>query len=398
MRSQVVLLWELARKDLLLFLADRRGALLCFAIPILLASVFGSIFHRPGSSPLGRLPLLLAVEDDSPLTQRVVAALRISDKLDLTETTRAAAVRRLADQGSGVVLILPAGFGKMLDLKCPPQGAVPSIQLLHHPASRLQACWAEGLFTEVVLREAAAELLAPLLPGHAMLSLQKPFSVERAAVGGPLSEASNSYSHSFCGMSLQYLLFWGMDSGLLLLRERRQGIWRRLRVAPVSLATLLGGKALATALIALAQITVTFAAGFLFFGVTVTGSLAGFMVLALAAALLSAATGLLVAALGGSEGRARSVAILAILTLSMLGGLWLPSFLLPAWVQKLALVLPTTWAVRGLEGVTWQGMAWGGALRCAAILLAFSAAFLVVAWWQLASSEPRGALERCGRG
>lgn len=393
MRSQAVLLWELARKDLFLFLADRRGALLCFAIPILLASVFGTIFNRAGSSPLGRLPLFLAVEDDSTLTWRVVAALRTSDKLELTETTRSVALRRVANQGSGVVLILPAGFGKMLDLKRPPQAAAPSIQLLHHPASSLQASWAEGLFTEVVLRETAAEMLASLLPGHAPLSLRKPFGVERAAVCGPLPETINSYSHSFCGMSLQYLLFWGMDSGLLLLRERRQGIWRRLRVAPVSLATLLGGKALATAIIALAQIGVTFAAGFLLFGVTVTGSPAGFVVLALAAALLSATTGLLVAALGGSEGRARSVAILVILTLSMLGGLWLPSFLLPAWVQRLALVLPTTWAVRGLEGVTWQGMAWGGALRCAVILLAFSAVFLVVAWWRLASSEPRVTAE-----
>jgi ABC-2 type transport system permease protein len=391
LRSQVVLLGELARKDLLLFLADRRGALLCFAVPILLASVFGSIFNRGGPGAPGRLPLLLAVEDDSPLTRRVVAALRASDKLDLTETTRAAAVRLLAKQDSGVVLVLPAGFGTRLDLKRPPQGVVPSIQLLHHPASGLQANWAEGLFTEVVLREAATEMLAPVLSGHNTISLQKPFVVERSTVGGPLPAAINSYSHSFCGMCVQYLLFWGLDSGLLLLRERRQGIWRRLRVAPVPLATLLGGKALATALVALAQVAVTFAAGFLLFGVTVTGSPAGFVVLALAAALLSAATGLLVAALGGSEGRARSVAILAILLLSLLGGLWLPSFLLPAWVQRLALALPTTWAVRGLEGVTWQGMAWGGALRCASILLAFSAAFLVVAWWRLAASEQRAA-------
>ena len=37
------LVWELARKDLLLFAADRRGMLLCFGVPILLASVFGAI-------------------------------------------------------------------------------------------------------------------------------------------------------------------------------------------------------------------------------------------------------------------------------------------------------------------------------------------------------------------
>jgi ABC-2 type transport system permease protein len=188
-------------------------------------------------------------------------------------------------------------------------------------------------------------------------------------------------------MTLQYLLFWGVDSGLLLLRERRQGIWRRLRAAPVSRLTLLMGKALATALVALAQIAVTFAVGMVFFGVTVTGSLAGFVLMALAAALLSAATGLLVAALGGNEGRARSVAILVILILSLLGGLWLPAFLLPDWVQKLALGLPTTWAARGLEGVTWQGMGLAGAWPCALALVGFSAVFLAVAWWRLVRAD-----------
>src|SRR5262249_31647030 len=113
-----------------------------------------------------------------------------------------------------------------------------------------------------------------------------------------------------------------------------------------------------------------------------------FGVVALALASLSAATGLLVAALGGSEARARSLAILVILTLSLLGGLWLPSFLLPRWAQQMSLALPTTWAARGLEGVTWQGMELPGALRCAGVVLGFSAVFLAIAWWGLLAADP----------
>jgi ABC-2 type transport system permease protein len=156
-----------------------------------------------------------------------------------------------------------------------------------------------------------------------------------------------------------------------------------LRAAPITCATLLAGKVLATALVALAQIATTFSFGALIFGVTVTGSLLGFALVAISAALLSAATGLLVAALGGNEGRSRSVAILVILTLSLLGGLWLPGFLLPVWAQKLAVALPTTWAARGLEGVVWQGMNFGSAWPCALALLGFSGVFLIVAWWRL---------------
>jgi ABC-2 type transport system permease protein len=383
------LAWELARKDLKLFLADRRGAVLCFAVPVLLASAFGAIFHRPAGPDGARLPLLVVAEDDSPLTRRVVDGLRRSDMLEAAVTDRATALRRLEERGSGVVLMLPAGFGRA-GLWRHGQPA-PSVQLLHHPGSAPESYWAEGVLTEVVLREVARDLLAPLQKLDPGRRVERPFTVERAAVSATGSLAANAYAHSFCGMTLQYLLFWGMDSGLVLLRERRQGIWRRLRAAPVTRTTLLAGKALATALVALAQVAVTFGVGRLAFGVTVTGSAAGFCALALAAALLSAATGLLVAALGGSEGRARSLAVLAILTLSLLGGLWLPSFLLPDWVRRAALALPTTWAARGLEGVTWQGMGTAPALRCAAAVLGFSVLFLLVALWGLARSENRVA-------
>jgi ABC-2 type transport system permease protein len=385
----LTLIWELARKDLRLFFADRRGALLCFAVPILLGSFFGSVFQRPASGPIGRLPLHLVVEDDSPVTQRIVAAMEASERLLITRNDRVTALKTLSRDNGGVVLILPYGFGRLTDWIRPQGELPPHIELLHHPASALPSYLAEGLFTEIVFREAARVVLAPLLPPGQMETWQRPFQVERTALSGPIPENIDSYSHSFCGMSLQYLLFWGVDSGLLLLRERRQGIWKRLRTTPVPLPVLLGGKVLATALVALLQIAVTFSFGFFIFGVSVNGSLVGFGCMALTAALLSAATGLLVAGLGGNEARARSIAILVILTLSMLGGLWLPSFLLPGWVQHLALALPTTWAVRGLEGVAWQGMKLGAALSCAGILLGFCAVFLVVACYCLAGSEAR---------
>lgn len=385
MMIQPRLVWELARKDLLLFVADRRGAVLCFAVPILLASAFGAIFHRPEGADVRPTVHVVAGADDA-FTHRVVEGLRGSDKLNAQACDLATARRRLASESNDVVVVLPADLlraANPFSQSAPP----PRIELLHTPRGQVESRVVEGVLSEVVLRESARAALAPLEKMRPGLKIERPFTVERSAepAGGAL--AVNSYSHAFCGVTLQYLLFWGVDSGLLLLRERRQGIWRRLRAAPVNRLTLLLGKALATAIVALLQIAVTFAFGAVFFGVTITGSVTGFALMALSAALLSAATGLLVAAVGGNEGRARTVAILVILTLSLLGGLWLPSFLLPGWVQKLALLLPTTWAARGLEGVTWQSMALEDAWPCALALMGFSVAFLAVAWWRLVRAD-----------
>jgi ABC-2 type transport system permease protein len=73
----------------------------------------------------------------------------------------------------------------------------------------------------------------------------------------------------------------------------------------------------------------------------------------------------------------------------MLGGLWLPSFVLPGWARDLALSLPTTWAMRGLDGVTWQGRGLWATLPNAAMVAAFTAMFLAVAVARLVSSEAR---------
>ena len=370
------LIRELALKDLRLFLADWRGVVLCFANPIVLASVFGAVFQRKAGAECFTLRAAVVVEDDSPLSANIATSLVASRQMEARRATLAEARRELATATSGVVFVLPVGFGESLR-----RGrGMPQVTILHRPGHGLEARLAEGLLTEVALREAARELLGKQ-------EIERPFSVRPEAITGPV-EHLDTYAHSFCGMSLQYLMFWGMDSGLLLLRERRQGIWRRLRTAPVGMGTILAGKALATAIVALAQILVTFTFGWLVFGVTI-GSPIGFVLLAISAAVLSAATGLVVAALGGNENRARSVAILAILSVSMLGGLWLPAFLLPRWVQDVGLLFPTTWAARGLEGVTWQGMEWTGALPCALIVLAYSGVFLLLAVWGFSRSDSR---------
>ena len=369
-RFQLVL--ALAGKDWRLFWADRRAALLAFAVPVLLASAFGMIFHRPEPSQANKLPVAVVVEGDDAFSKQVAADLLASPRLDAALMTRAEAEAKVANRRPAVAVVLPRDFAAAAS------GGSPRVEILHHPTTAGERQWAEGVLTEVVVKRVAGPLAAGFAP---------PFAVEAST---PKTQAAfHAYSHSFCGMTLQYLLFWGMESGLLFLRERNRGTWARVRAAPVPLSAALAGKALSTTLIALLQVLVTFGFGYFAFGVVVGGSWAGFVLLALAASLLAASTGLLVAAIGGTEARARSVSILVILSVSMIGGLWLPAFLLPAWVSDIALSLPTTWAMNGLEAVTWQGRGLAAALPGAGVVAGFAVAFMALAAWRLSAAEAR---------
>jgi ABC-2 type transport system permease protein len=388
MPPKLALILTLAAKDWRLFLADRRAAVLCFAVPIVLASAFGIVFNRgAGHSGAPRLPLLVVAEDGGPFMKQVVADLLASPRVEAEAVSAADAEARVADRRPGVAVVFPKGFEQLATWKPGQPGDRPRVRIRHHPLAESEGQWADGVVTEVVMRRLARDRLGPWVGDDKAVSL--PFAVEAAAVTGSGAAAFNPYTHSFSGMTLQYLLFWGMESGLLLLRERQRSLWQRVRAAPVPLWAVLLGKAVSTASIAFLQVLATFAFGAVVFGVSVGGSWVGFALLAVGVSALSAATGLLVAAVGGTEARARSVCILVILGVSMLGGLWLPSFVLPEWARDLALSLPTTWAMRGLDGVTWQGRGLSAVLPNVSMVAAFTAVFLAVAVARLISSEAR---------
>jgi ABC-2 type transport system permease protein len=59
----------------------------------------------------------------------------------------------------------------------------------------------------------------------------------------------------------------------------------------------------------------------------------------------------------------------------MLGGAWIPMFLFPQWLQKLTVVVPTRWAMDGLEAMTWRGLGIQAAVVPMAVLLLFAVVF-----------------------
>jgi ABC-2 type transport system permease protein len=162
------------------------------------------------------------------------------------------------------------------------------------------------------------------------------------------------------------------------LMERQRGLWRRLRSAPISRYLLITSKVISGALVGLLSLLVSFTFAMIVFGVRIHGSLPGFLLVAIASAIMAASFGLLIAALGNTPGGTRGVSMLVVLMMLMLSGAWIPMFLFPAWLQNATKILPVRWAIDGLDAMTWRGLEWTSAAQSAGILLAFSAAFFLI--------------------
>jgi ABC-2 type transport system permease protein len=180
-------------------------------------------------------------------------------------------------------------------------------------------------------------------------------------------------------MGVQFILFMGLDAGIALLLLRQSGLWQRLRAAPLSKTMLLGSRSVSAALIAGFILFVMFGFARIVFGVHIRGSFVGFLGVCAAFSLMTAAFGLMVAALGESVEATRGFSIMATLFMVMLGGSWVPTFIFPKWLQRLTVVVPTRWAMDGLDGMTWRGLGASAAFAPIGVMLLFTILFGVVA-------------------
>jgi len=220
------------------------------------------------------------------------------------------------------------------------------------------------------------------------MSFSMPYTVREEAVTARQGVKYNSMAHSFAGMSVQFILFMGIDAGVMVLLLRRSGVWSRMRAAPISRFTIIGSRAASSAIVAMMILCVVFGFARVVFGVRIEGSFAGFAGVCIAFAIMTAAFGLLVAVLGKTPEAARGIAILATLLLVMLGGSWVPTFLFPQWLQSASFAVPTRWAVDGLDATIWRGASFTAALGPIAAMLGFAVLFGAIALWRFRWDGP----------
>jgi len=216
--------------------------------------------------------------------------------------------------------------------------------------------------------------------GSGRFELTLPYRVDPQPLTRSSGSEYNGFAHSFGGMSLQFVLMAMIDLAVGLLSERQSGTFRRLRAAPLSRTTLLLGKASSYSLIALSTFVFSFAVAMVGFGVRIHGSWIGFAAVILSLCLFSAALAIALAAVGKTPRATRGLAIPVVLILLMIGGAWIPSFIFPPWVQTLARLVPTGWAMNALDAVTWRGLDAYSVAGPVAGLLGVTALLGLLAW------------------
>jgi len=419
----------LVRKDLQIFFGDRRAVILTLAVPIAIASFFGSIFAGvPGSDEPAKIAVVVVDEDGSTISRAIVDGMQKDAALAVTAEPLTQARAAVQAGTIAVAVVIPSGFGEAAGRAFLARTTRPEVAVLFDPSRAAEVSMVRGMLTGHVMEAVGAEVFAGpqgrALVDESLKNLESasalsgsereilrtllqsvqqlnqtggaagtqglmtvPYTVKEDAVTSGANVAYNSYAHAFAGMGVQFLLFAGIDLGMGILLERERGLWKRFRSAPVSRFTMLGARATSGTVLTLLALLVSFGFAMAVFGVRIEGSIAGFALVALACAIMAATFGLLVSALGRTAAATRRVATFAVLVMVMLGGAWVPSFIFPAWLQRVTVVIPARWAVDGLDAMTWRGLGLQAALMPTFVMLLFSAVFGALTLWKFRWEE-----------
>jgi ABC-2 type transport system permease protein len=413
--------FALVRKDLILYVSDKRALLMHLVLPIVIAAFFGSVFGG-GSVKGGGIAVALVQQDTSDAGNRIAAGLKADPNLHVTPMDLAHAREAVRKGSQAVAIVLPPGFAEAAGTALFSSRTKPEIGLLYDPSQPAVLAMVKGMLTQQVMQVVSAEMFGgplgrkladqglrrldenkvqdgvlrdmlvavrkfedrPRAEGAAAQprGLAMPFTThDESLASGPVAEGYNPYAHSFSGMGVQFILFMGVNMGIGMLLVRRSGVWDRLLAAPVTLTQVVLARAASAAVIACGLLCTIFVVAALGFHVRVS-SMPGFLGVAVGFGALTAGFGLLIAAFGKTPEAARGIAMFATLILVMLGGAWVPSFMFPAWVQQLTVVVPTHWAIAGLDAVTWRGLGAAAALPAIAVLLGFALLFTAAAVWR----------------
>ncbi|MGZ4251638.1 MAG: ABC transporter permease [Solirubrobacteraceae bacterium] len=339
-------------KDLRQRLRDRSALLVAIVVPLVLASIFGLIFHNAIG---GRVSFKFGLvdQDHGPAAQAFnSAALSPLEQRGLVtvkhEPTFAAGKDDAEQNKVSATFVIPAGFSEAVGHG----GAVAAIRVLGNVDSSIGAQVAQSIAQSFADGTDTARIVAAASGGRGInnrlvASLPTPISIADVSTKSRQLDAGTFYA---AGMAVFFLFFTVQFGITSVLEERRDGTLSRMLVAPIHRSTVLVGKLLTSLVLGFVSMIVLAAATHFLLSAH-WGNVLGVLILIAAGVLAATAVMTLVATLARTPDQAQSWQTMVALVLGMLGGSFFPVAQAGGLLAALSLATPQAWFLRGLENM-----------------------------------------------
>ncbi|AUP79594.1 ABC transporter permease [Flavivirga eckloniae] len=167
----------------------------------------------------------------------------------------------------------------------------------------------------------------------------------------------NSVQHNVPAWTLFAIFFIIVPLSINIVKEKSQGTFVRLRTNPVSYLTVLGGKTAIYLIVCLIQFVLMLLIGIYLFPaiglpkLNVSDKLPLLFLVAIFAGLAAIGLGLLLGTIAKTQEQSAPFGATFVVILAALGGVWVPVFIMPEFMQTLSNISPMNWGLNAFYDV-----------------------------------------------
>jgi ABC-2 type transport system permease protein len=196
----------------------------------------------------------------------------------------------------------------------------------------------------------------------------------------------NAVQHNVPAWTIFAMFFIAIPLSGSILKEKTEGSVFRLHTMPTPFLLLVNGKIIVYVFVCLIQFLLMLAVGKYLLpqmglpALVLGNSALGIFILTLATAFAATGFGVAVGTLAATEHQAAIMGSLSILLLSALGGIWVPSYVMPEVMRNISAWSPLNWSLEGFYKLFLRGGGVASILTDALKLMAFFFASMTVSY------------------
>ncbi len=413
-------------KEVLLLLRDWGGLAILFFMPavliITITLIQESTFKAVGES---QFPIILVDQDQGEIGQLVVSSLDAHPTLDLVTRARSGELlneeqaRALVSQGEyQIAIVIPAGISEELNEKVEhnvtaileemavmPGEDIPTQRERVWDAKEINIYFdpAAGQTFRNSIKNNIEKMLANVETQkiYAVFAEQMGLNEEHGLLGNNLIEFNeiiaqrgddgiipNAVQHNVPAWILFGVFFIVVPLSINIVKEKNLGTYIRLRTSPIPYALIMAGKVITYSVICLIQFALMLLiARYVFPLIGLIPFVAGdkllpMTLIAFLSGLAAIGIGTLIGTVARTQEQSAPFGAIFTIILAALGGVWVPTFIMPATMQKVSALSPMNWGISAFYDIILRNGSYLDILQpILYLLLCFLATALAALWY-----------------
>ena len=381
-------LWASIYKEFLLLTRDLGGLTILFVMPLVLIITITLIQDSSFKSiQESKIPILIVDNDKGMISSTIFKGLRNQKLFEVIVKEKESEVEELVFKGTyQLAIVIPENLSKDLELKISQnvEGVlsdfgmedkdtsatnieIPTkeVRLYFDPAIRQSfkssiKSGIDKMISKIETESIYKAFQEQLLDDDSSFTFNSEKFITFNEITPKLKEDEvlpNSAQHNVPAWTLFAIFFIIVPLSINMVKEKSQGTFVRLRTNPVSYSIVLAGKTVVFLTVCLIQFFLMVLIGVYLFpaiglpSLGISGKLFLAFLVALFSGLAAVGLGLLLGTVAKSQEQAAPFGATFVVVLAALGGVWVPVFMMPNFMQFISNLSPMNWGLNAFYDV-----------------------------------------------